>query len=200
MNRYRFLIANLVLVLVLASGCSTGAGLAAYDRNFWGAPYAFSKAPTDSRSNYMIGQGTPYVAATTTDPHSLDDSRVYIGNLSANPYAPNSTSNPYSSAGSPYAHTSPNNPYGLYGSPYSAKSVTNPYALDTPRLYDSSGNYRGKLSSNPYDPESISNPYGQYGNPYSSDSIWNPYGAGNSYSSDSPWNTYGSGLRIYGSE
>ena len=42
----------------------------------------------------------------------------YLGNYSANEYAPNSTSNPYG-AGSPYDPNSVNNRYGRYGSPYS---------------------------------------------------------------------------------
>ena len=72
----------------------------------------------------------------------------YLGNYSANPYNPNSTSNP-NGAGSPYNSKSINNPYGTYGSPYSPKSATNPYATDAPKLRDSQGNYRGRLSSNP---------------------------------------------------
>lgn len=76
------------------------------------------------------------------------------------------------------------NPYSQNGSQYSNKSWTNPYATDAPKLYDSQGNYRGKLSTNPYDPDSTSNPYGRYGSKYSPDSINNPYGAGNPYSSD----------------
>lgn len=118
-----------------------------------------------------------------------------LGNLSSNPYDPNSTANPFG-AGNPYSPNSINNPFGTYGSEYSPNSVNNPYATDTPKLYDSEGNYRGKLSSNPYDPESISNPYGQYGNPYSSESINNPYGAGNPYDSDSPTNPFGTGWKI----
>lgn len=123
----------------------------------------------------------------------------YLGNLSSNPYNPDSVSNPYG-AGSPYRSDSPTNPYGTYGSPYSNKSWTNPYATDTPRLYDSKGNYRGKVSTNPYDPDSISNPYGRYGSPYSPESIRNPYGAGNPYSPDSPANPYGRGLQVFGDE
>jgi hypothetical protein len=96
------------------------------------------------------------------------------------PYDQNCLNNPYG-AGSPYAPEGLNNPYSEYGSPYSNKSWTNPYATDAPKLYDSQGNYRGKLSSNPYDPDSVSNPYGRYGNPYSADSLKNPYGAGNPY-------------------
>ena len=79
------------------------------------------------------------------------------GNLSANPYAPDSTSNPYG-AGSPFNPNSVNNPYGRYGSPFSPQSANNPYTTDAPRLYDSQGNYHGKLSANPYDPDSTSIP------------------------------------------
>jgi hypothetical protein len=119
-----------------------------------------------------------------------------LGQLSVNPYAPNSTANPYSPAGSPYSATSVRNPYGQYGSPYSDQSATNPYATDAPKLYDEEGNYRGKLSANPYDPESVSNPYGRYGSEHSADSINNPYGAGNEYRTDSPRNPYGVGMKI----
>ena len=96
------------------------------------------------------------------------------------PYDSRCLNNPYG-AGNPYKADGLNNPYSTYGSPYSNKSHTNPYATDAPKLYDSQGNYRGRLSSNPYDPDSTSNPYGRYGNPYSPDSIKNPYGAGNPY-------------------
>lgn len=98
-----------------------------------------------------------------------------------NSFDPNCLSNPYG-AGSPYKPNGLMNPYSERGSPYSNKSWTNPYATDAPKLYDSQGNYRGRLSSNPYDADSTSNPYGRYGSPYSSDSINNPYGAGNPYS------------------
>ena len=121
------------------------------------------------------------------------------GNLSANPYAPDSTSNRYG-AGSPYDPNSINNPYGQYGSPYSPKSANNPYATDAPRLYDNQGNYHGNLSANPSDPDSTSNPYGRYGSPYSPDSINNPYGAGSRYRSDSPNNPYGTGMTIVPSQ
>ena len=90
-----------------------------------------------------------------------------------------------------------NNRYGQYGSEYSNESPNNPYASNPPKLYDSQGNYRGKLSSNPYDPESVSNPYGRYGSEYSPDSINNPYGAGSEYKADSPNNPYGEGWDIY---
>jgi len=70
------------------------------------------------------------------------------GNLSRNRYDPNSTANPYG-AGSPYDPNSVNNPYGRYGSKYSPDSANNPYATNAPKLYDSDGNYRGRLSANP---------------------------------------------------
>ncbi len=146
-----------------------------------------------------IKMNKPLIIITTLIMCSAVFAQEDLGNLSTNPYAPNSISNPYG-AGSPYATNSINNPYGKYGSPYSNQSATNPYATDAPKLYDSQGNYRGKLSSNPYDPDSISNPYGKYGSPYSSDSINNPYGAGNPYKADSPTNPYGTGWEIRGSD
>lgn len=96
------------------------------------------------------------------------------------PHDPRCLNNPYG-AGSPYKPDGLMNPYSQYGSPYSNKSWTNPYATDAPKLYDSQGNYRGRLSSNPYEADSTSNPYGRYGSRYSPDSINNPYGAGNPY-------------------
>jgi hypothetical protein len=87
-------------------------------------------------------------------------SAEYLGELSANPYHPDSTANPYG-AGSPFKPDGINNPFSPYGSPFSNLSATNPFATEAPRLYDQQGNYRGKLSANPYDPESTSNPYGR---------------------------------------
>lgn len=56
----------------------------------------------------------------------------YYGNLSANHYDPNSTSNPYGRYGRPYSPDSINNPYGRYGSPYSPDSPNNPYGRGLP--------------------------------------------------------------------
>jgi hypothetical protein len=42
--------------------------------------------------------------------------------LSANPYDPNSTSNPYGRYGSPYSADSINNPYGA-GNPYAGNRL-----------------------------------------------------------------------------
>ena len=49
-----------------------------------------------------------------------------LGELSANPYDPDSTSNSFGHYGSPFSLDSINNPYGA-GSPYSPSSPTNPY-------------------------------------------------------------------------
>jgi len=121
----------------------------------------------------------------------------YLGNYSANEYAPNSTSNPYG-AGSPYAPDSINNNFGRYGSRFSNQSANNPYATDAPKLYDQNGKYHGKLSLNQFDPDSASNPYGRYGSEFSPDSINNPYGAGSTYSPSSPNNSFGQGMQLYG--
>jgi len=119
------------------------------------------------------------------------DCPTYLGRLSANPYASDSTANPYSPAGSPYSSRSVNNPYGPYGSPYSSTSARNPYATDAPQIVAQDGTYLGELSDNPYDPDSVANPYGRYGSPYSSTSIKNPYSTyGSPYSSQSPNNPY----------
>jgi hypothetical protein len=115
----------------------------------------------------------------------------YLGNLSANPYSPNSTSNRFGTYGNPYSPKSINNPYGQYGNKFSPSGVANPYATSTPKLYGQDGQYLGKLSSNPYDPDSISNPYGRFGNRYSPTSINNPYSVyGNPYSPYSATNPY----------
>lgn len=116
---------------------------------------------------------------------------TYLGRLSANPYAPDSTANPYGPAGSPYSSTSVNNRFGPYGSPYSPVSARNPYASDAPKIVAQDGTYLGELSDDPYDPDSVANPYGRYGSPYSSTSINNPYSTyGSPYSSQSPNNPY----------
>jgi hypothetical protein len=119
------------------------------------------------------------------------DCPEYLGRLSANPYAADSTANPYSPAGSPYSAKSVNNPYGQFGSPFSPTSARNPYATDAPKIVAQDGTYLGELSDNPYDPDSVANPYGRYGSPYSSTSIKNPYSTyGSPYSSQSPNNPY----------
>jgi hypothetical protein len=120
-----------------------------------------------------------------------DDEGVFLGQLSTNPYAADSTANKFGVFGSPYSPTSVNNPYSQYGSAYSATSVSNPYATEAPKIIAADGQYLGKLSANPYDPDSVSNPYGKYGSPYSPTSINNPYSQyGSQFSPISPNNPY----------
>lgn len=121
----------------------------------------------------------------------------YIGQYSINPLFTNSLSNQLG-AGSSFNPNSINNSYGRYGSEYSNESAMNPYATNAPKLYDSEGNYRGRLSTNQFDPDSISNEFGRYGSEFSSDSINNEFGAGNQFNPDSPANPFGRGLMIYG--
>ena len=101
--------------------------------------------------------------------------QTYLGNLSANPYLPKAPPQPPNTF---------NNPDGS--------------SADSPKLYDSQGNFRGNVNANKYDPDSVANPYGRYGSKYSNDSINNPYGAGSRYNQDSPNNPYGNGLTIIG--
>ncbi len=119
-----------------------------------------------------------------------------LGLLSANPHRPNSTGGSNGPPANPYNRISVNNPGSKYGSPHSNQSATNPFATEAPRLYDSNGKYRGRLSANRYDPDSISNPFGRYGSRFSPDSINNHCGVVNPHDLDSPGNPYGNGLII----
>jgi hypothetical protein len=131
------------------------------------------------------------ILCSSTFAQVCDDEGVFLGQLSANPYAADSTANQFGAFGSPYSPTSVNNPYSQYGSVYSATSVSNPYATEAPKIIAADGQYLGKLSANPYDPDSVSNPYGKYGSPYSPTSINNPYSQyGSPYSPISPNNPY----------
>ena len=96
----------------------------------------------------------------------------YRGQLSTNPYLPPA-------------------PPGTFDNPFGTSA-------NSPKLYNSQGQFRGNLNANPYDPNSVANPYGRYGSPYAPDSINNPYGAGSPYRRDSPNNPYGKGLGIFG--
>jgi hypothetical protein len=148
------------LVVICNSGC---------EESYY-APSAYSP-PLPMQTNASLVQ-PPVIPSPAPEP---------LGAFNVSRYDPASLANPYG-AGNPYKGDGLMNPYSLYGSPYSNKSWTNPYATDAPKLYDSQGNYRGKLSTNRFDPDSVSNPYGKYGNPLSPDSIRNPYGTGNPYS------------------
>lgn len=70
---------------------------------------------------------------------ALYDSQTgqYLGNLSANKFDPNSTSNKFGRYGSEYSPDSINNKYSVHGNPYSNQSVNNPYATQAPIIIDS---------------------------------------------------------------
>lgn len=139
--------------------------------------FAFCQAAPAYAADFLSGPSFP----RGDSPKIYDSRGSFRGNLNSNPYDPDSIANPYGRYGSPYSPDSARNPFGPLGSPFSDQSVNNPYATDAPRIYDSRGQYRGRLSSNPYDPDSVANPYGRYGSPYSPDSLKNPYGAGSPY-------------------
>ena len=110
----------------------------------------------------------------------------YLGKLSTNRVASDSTSNPVGQYGSTVSSTSINNPVGQFGSSVSSNSARNPIATNTPKLYSQDGKYLGKVSSNALDPDSISNPVGRYGSSVSPDSVNNPVGRyGSTVSSES---------------
>ncbi len=67
--------------------------------------------PLDTRSGSYVRYGERY----STNPPRLYSGGTYLGELSANRYAPDSVSNPYSRYGSKHSPTSVNNPYSRYG-------------------------------------------------------------------------------------
>ena len=76
---------------------------------------------------------TSIVAAQTPQIYDPQTGQ-YLGDLSANQFAPNSTGNPFGKFGSQFSQDSINNPFGPYGSPFSDKSANNPYATNPPVL------------------------------------------------------------------
>ena len=112
----------------------------------------------------------------------------YLGRLSTNKYAPDSTSNKFGIYGSRYSPKSINNPYSIYGR--AAKSRFS-FGSDSPVIRGKDGEYLGRLNKNKFDPDSVSNPFGRYGSKFSPDSINNPYGTyGSRYSPYSATNPY----------
>ena len=63
----------------------------------------------------------------------------YLGRLSANEFAPESTANHFGTHGSPFSTNSINNQFGPYGSPYSPASVANPFAASGSRARSAVG-------------------------------------------------------------
>lgn len=133
------------------------------------------------------------VLAVSVPAVAQDESQVYLGVLSHDPYVADSVANPYNPYGNPFSSNSINNPYGPYGSPFGSRSARNPYAVDSPKLVAPDGTYLGRLSANPYLFDSTSNPYGRYGSRWSPTSVHNSY---STYRSSFAW----SAPSIWGSE
>lgn len=104
-------------LIIAAALIAAGPALAAcpYDENCLDNPYG-------AGSRYG-GLADPYSNNSYTNPYAtnapviVDQNGGYHGRLSANPYAQESTGNPYGRYGSPYSSESINNPYGA-GNPY----------------------------------------------------------------------------------
>jgi hypothetical protein len=102
-------------------------------------PYGSVSSPTSIR-NPTSAYGSRVSPQSATNPYATATPSIvghdgtYLGKLSANPYDPDSVSNPYGRYGSRYSPTSINNPYGQYGSRYSPLSPNNPYTMTAPSI------------------------------------------------------------------
>jgi hypothetical protein len=67
-----------------------------------------------------------------TSPKLYDSQGNFHGDVNANPYDPDSITNPYGRYGSRYSPDSVNNPYGQFGSRYAPQSPNNPYGTGLP--------------------------------------------------------------------
>lgn len=79
---------------------------------FSAACYGQDRYQLDTRGYERFGQSS---SSWNTQPPRLYSGGRYLGELSANRYAPDSVSNPYGRYGSRYSPDSINNPYGPYG-------------------------------------------------------------------------------------
>jgi hypothetical protein len=92
-----------------------------------GSPFA-----PEGVNNQFSPYGSPFSNRSATNrvatdaPRLYDQQGNYRGKLSANPYDPDSTSNPSGRYGSPFSPDSINNPLGA-GNPYAPDSPNNPY-------------------------------------------------------------------------
>lgn len=76
----------------------------------------FAQEPLDIyQSNSLRGGYERFGSRYDSTPPRLYSGGTYLGELSANRYAPDSVSNPYGRFGSRYSPTSVNNPYSPYG-------------------------------------------------------------------------------------
>lgn len=85
------------------------------------ACYGQDRYQLDTRPAPYVRYGERYVSPYANPPRVYSGG-TYLGELSANRYAPESISNPYSQYGSRYSPSSINNPYGPYGR-YSAQPI-----------------------------------------------------------------------------
>ena len=100
-----------------------------YDPNCLNNPYgAGSPYKADGLMNPYSQNGSQYSNKSWTNPNATDPPKLYDGNgtyrgkLSANPYDPDSTSNPNGRYGNKFSPDSINNPYGA-GNPYSNQKI-----------------------------------------------------------------------------
>jgi len=73
---------------------------------------------------------------------------TYLGKLSTNKYDKESIYNKYGDYGSEYKKTCIWNQYGDFGGEYSKYSPYNKYTSNSPKIYDSTGKYVGRLTVN----------------------------------------------------
>jgi hypothetical protein len=104
-----------------------------YQQNSMANPYgAGSPVASNGINNSFSPYGSPFSNQSAINPFATDTPRLYDqqgnyrGKLSANPYDPDSTSNPYGRYGYRFSLDSISNPYGV-GSPYRSDSPTNSY-------------------------------------------------------------------------
>ncbi len=129
------LLLRLLLLVPLSASAKDLGELSAnpYQQNSTANPYGAGSAfALNGINNPFSPYGSSFSNQSATNPFATDAPRLYDqqgnyrGKLSANPYDPDSTSNPYGRYGSPFSPDSINNPYGA-GSPYRSDSPTNPY-------------------------------------------------------------------------
>jgi len=130
-----------------AQSCKEGVFLGRLSANQYSADSTansfgrFGSAYSSASINNPYSQwGSAYSSTSVANPYATAAPKIiaadgtYLGKLSANPYDPQSVSNPYGKYGSPYSPTSIRNPYSQYGSAYSTMSPNNPYATRAPVL------------------------------------------------------------------
>jgi hypothetical protein len=93
-------------------------------------------------SPFILGVSALFFALSAILFYATPCGAASLGEMSANQWRYESTSNAYGPHGSEWTYGSVNNPYGPNGSEWSTSSATNPYAIDPPTI-NSSGIYEG---------------------------------------------------------